>query len=216
MKGLVSRKTGAPSRGRRGAWQELAEVLKRLAGFIGLRASSYEPDWPGCTTYRDQFHVGLNMRNYSLVSEMRRRVVARNSRNKANMAEHKVITFVPIIAVSLLSNGIVMMWKIQQAKQDDAEFIRRIHPAFIPVTGLKCSYGKISSSPVPRSREPSPPTLSYEHIKKFYKGFRGKARSRKPGQPGLSGSCEEALRRITFFVVHISVNFTWRSIRLIR
>ena len=43
MKGLVSRKTGAPSRGRRGAWQELAEVLKRLAGFIGLRASSYEP-----------------------------------------------------------------------------------------------------------------------------------------------------------------------------
>ena len=84
------------------------------------------------------------MRNYSLVSEMRRRVVARNSRNKANMAKHKVITFVPIIAVSLLSNGIVMMWKIQQAKQDDAEFIRRINPAFIPVTGLKCSYGKIS------------------------------------------------------------------------
>ena len=37
------------------------------------------------------------------------------------------------------------MWKIQQAMQDDA--IRTIwtHPAFIPVTCLKCSYGKISS-----------------------------------------------------------------------
>ena len=36
-----------------------------------------------------------------------------------------------------------MMWKIQQAKQDDAEFIRRIHPALNPVTGLKCSCGKM-------------------------------------------------------------------------
>ena len=27
----------------------------------------------------------------------------------------------------------------------DAEFIRRIHSAFIPLTGLKCSYGKIFS-----------------------------------------------------------------------
>ena len=98
----------------------------------------------------------VDMRNYSPVSEMRkgrRRAVARNSRNKANMAKHKVITFVPVIAlatliaVSLLSNGMLLMWKIQQEKQDDAEFIRRIriHPAFIPVTELKCSYGKFSS-----------------------------------------------------------------------
>ena len=38
-----------------------------------------------------------------------------------------------------------MMWKTQQAIQDD--FIRdaRIHPAFILVTELKCSYGKIFS-----------------------------------------------------------------------
>ena len=39
------------------------------------------------------------------------------------------------------------------------------------------------------SRE-SQPALSYEH-RKFYKGFRGKARSRKPGLR------EEALRRFT-------------------
>ena len=36
-----------------------------------------------------------------------------------------------------------MMWKIQQAKQDGVILFQRIHPTFIPVTGLKSSYGKI-------------------------------------------------------------------------
>ena len=81
-------------------------------------------------------------------------------------------------------------------------------PPFIPVTGMKCSYGEISSPLTrlprsrlekPRSREPSQPALSYEHIESFTKagayrlltdwtpdkGFRGKARFRKAGQPGL-------------------------------
>ena len=35
-----------------------------------------------------------------------------------------------------------MMWKIQQSMQDDAIWTATIHPAFIPVTGLKCSHGK--------------------------------------------------------------------------
>ena len=56
-----------------------------------------------------------------------------------------IIALATLIAVSLQLNGMLMMWKIQQAMQDDAEFIRRIHPAFIPVTGLKCSNGKIFS-----------------------------------------------------------------------
>ena len=38
-----------------------------------------------------------------------------------------------------------MMWKIQQSMQDDAIWTATIHPAFIPVTGPKCSHGKISS-----------------------------------------------------------------------
>ena len=45
------------------------------------------------------------MRNYSPVSEMRkgrRRVVARNSRSKANMAKHRVKTFAPFIALAPL------------------------------------------------------------------------------------------------------------------
>ena len=81
--------------------------------------------------------ISLWVHNFSPVSEMRkgrRQVVARNSRNKANTVKHKIITFMPIIAlatliaVSLQLNGMLMMWKIQQAMQDDAEFIRRIHP----------------------------------------------------------------------------------------
>ena len=67
------------------------------------------------------------------------------------MSKYKVVTFAPVIAlasliaVSLLSNEMLMMRKIKQAKQDHAEFIRRIRPAFIPVTELACSNGKMSS-----------------------------------------------------------------------
>ena len=42
-------------------------------------------------------------------------------------------------------------------------------------------------------REQSQPTFSYEHNEIFYKGFRGKAKSRKPGQPCQPGSKEEGL-----------------------
>ena len=71
---------------------------------------------------------------------------------------------------------------------------------FIPVTGMKCSYGKISS-PLTKisvgktkiSATKSARPLKWTHPK-FYKGFRGKVRSRKPGQPGQPGSYEEALR----------------------
>ena len=68
-------------------------------------------------------------------------------------------------------------------------------PPFIPVTGMKCSYGKISSPLTEISgTEPARP-LIWTH-RKFYKGFRGEARSRKPGQPGQPGSYEEALNGI--------------------
>ena len=70
-------------------------------------------------------------------------------------------------------------------------------PPFIPVTGMKCSYGKISSPLTEISvgkteisgTEPARP-LMWTH-RKFYEGFRGKARSRKPGQPGQPSSCEK-------------------------
>ena len=65
--------------------------------------------------------------------------------NKATWRNTKILTFGPIIAsatlkaVSLQLNGILVMWKIQQAMQDDAIRTTRIHPAFIPVTYRKCS-----------------------------------------------------------------------------
>ena len=62
-----------------------------------------------------------------------------------------------------------MMWKIQQAMQDDAIRTATIHLALIPVTGLKCSYGKISSPLTEISgTEPARP-VSYEHIENFTK-----------------------------------------------
>ena len=73
---------------------------------------------------------------------------------------------------------------------------------FIPVTGMKCSYGKIFSPLTKISvgktetsgTEPAHPLIRTHW--KFYKGFRGEARSRKPGQPGQPGSCEEPLRLV--------------------
>ena len=49
---------------------------------------------------------------------------------------------------------------------------RLIHPAFILVTGLKFQSSLLTELRVGKTHQ------------KFYKEFRGKARSRKPGQPG--------------------------------
>ena len=68
-----------------------------------------------------------------------------------------------------------MMCKIQQAIQDDAIQAASVYPAFIPVTGLKCPYGKISALlprsrlEKPRSGEPSQLALSYKDIENFTK-----------------------------------------------
>ena len=53
-----------------------------------------------------------------------------------------------------------MMWKIQQAMQDDAIRTARIHLSVHPAK---------FSARLPRSREPSQPALSYEHIENFTK-----------------------------------------------
>ena len=53
---------------------------------------------------------------------------AKFEKQSKDTVKHKIITFTPIItlatliAVSLQLNGMLMMWKIQQAMQDDAEF----------------------------------------------------------------------------------------------
>ena len=65
---------------------------------------------------------------------------------------------------------------------------------FIPVTGMKFSYGKISCPLTEISGTKPARPLIWTH-RKFYKGFRGEARFRKRGQPGQPGSYEESLSR---------------------
>ena len=66
------------------------------------------------------------------------RVLAPSSGNKANIVKHKNLTFGSILAsvtfkaASLQLNGMLMMWKIQQAMEDDAIRTARIHPAVHP------------------------------------------------------------------------------------
>ena len=159
------------------------------------------------------------MRNFSPVSEMRKgqrswgEFWREIQEAKQTWRNTKAITFEPIIAsatlkaVSLQLNGMLMMRKIQQAMRDDAIWAARIHPAL-----FMCSYGKMSSpfpdipvgKPEFSGTEPVRP-LTWTH-RKFYKGFRGKARFRKPGQPGQPDSCEEAL---SFFCVWLLAFLTW-------
>ena len=75
---------------------------------------------------------------------------------KADMRNTKIINFAPIIAFATLKaeslqlTGMLMMGKIQQAMQDDSIWAR-IHPAFIPLTGLKSHMAKFPAR-LPRSR----------------------------------------------------------------
>ena len=61
-------------------------------------------------------------------------------RDKANMAKYKNYNFRAYhsFGISLRYCTMLMMRKIPQAMQDDAIWTAGIHPAFIPVTGLKC------------------------------------------------------------------------------
>ena len=116
-----------------------------------------------------------------------------NYETKQTSWNTKKLTFMPIIAsatpkaVSLQLNGMLMMWKIQQVMQDNAIQTTRIHPTFIPVIGIKCSYGKISSPCTDILGTKTVPHLIWTNGK-FHKGFRGKARSRKlvSGEEDLS------------------------------
>ena len=164
-----------------------------------------------------------------------RRVLAQSARKKVNMAKHKnhnfrdyhdSMTLATLMAVSLQLNGMPMMWKIQQAMQDDAIRSRQSSPRFHPGNraevfvwqnfqpayrdpgwknrhlGNWASPSLLAEASFPwhlpakyqgkedSTNRESQPALSCEH-RKFYNGFRGKVKSRKPG------SCEEALKRFT-------------------
>ena len=60
------------------------------------------------------------------------------AKNEANVAKHKVIIYAPIIAlatltaVSLQLNEMLVMWKIQQAKEDDVIQATLLPCCFLP------------------------------------------------------------------------------------
>ena len=84
------------------------------------------------------------------------------------------------------------MWKLQQAMQDDAIRTTTTHPAVHPSKRVEVFIWPISSPLGEISgTKPAHPFI-WTH-QKFYKGFRSKARSWKPGQPGQPGSYEVGL-----------------------
>ena len=112
---------------------------------VCFSASLHEPG------YQDE------LRNFSPVSEMQKGqrswgpVLAPNLRTKQTWQNTKILTFGPIIAsvtlkaVSLQLNGMLMMWKLQQAMRDDAIWTPRIHPAVHPSKRVEVFIWPISS-----------------------------------------------------------------------
>ena len=116
------------------------------------------------------------------------------------MAKRKwVIAFAPfmalatLLAVPLQLNWLLIMWKIHQAKQNDAIRAALLcdETALLRLRPINaCAIAKNSSRQmgwsVHMAKFSSPLTdpgrsLIWTH-RKFYKGFRGKGRSRKPNQ----------------------------------
>ena len=96
-----------------------------------LRASSHKPGWPGWPGYRDQFRLGFKWEISVRFPRWEQAKYPRDDfwremrKSKHAEAQKSVITFAPVIAlvtliaVSLQLNGMLMMWEIQQAKQED-------------------------------------------------------------------------------------------------
>ena len=103
-------------------------------------------------------------------------VAVPNLRTKQTLRNTKILTFGPIIAsvtikVSLQLNGMLMMWKLQQAMQDDVIQTARIHPTVYPgnrdevfIWPISCPLGEILGTKLAHP-------FIWTH-QKFYKGFR--------------------------------------------
>ena len=122
------------------------------------------------------------------------------SRNSANTAKDKnyrefasFIAMATLIAVSLQLNGMLIMWKIQQAMgrcRPGRQNSSRFHPGNrAEVLIWPKIFKTLNEIPVGKTEisgtEPARP-LTWTH-RKFYKGFRGKARSRKTGPAQSTG-----------------------------
>ena len=155
-----------------------APSMGRLPGQSNISLGSHEKLQPGFWDEKKGRRPG-------------RRALARNSRNKANMAKQKVKTFAPIIAlatlldVSLQSNGMLIMLKIQQAKQDDTIRAAKFIPSSSRLGWIVHMATRLPRPDGYRASQPFP------------------MRSRKLGQPGQPGGlmCEEALNKLEMRVL---------------
>ena len=97
----------------------------------------------------EKFQPGLRDENRSKI--LGTSSGAKFGKQRKHGETQKILTFGPILpsvtlkAVSLQLNGMLMMWKIQEAKKTMPSGLPEFIPPFIPLTGMKCSYGKISS-----------------------------------------------------------------------
>ena len=104
----------------------MSVLFKMSLGAGALRASSYEPGWPGWLGYQDEFCFGF-------IWEISARFPRREKvKDPGNEFWRKILPSVTLKAVSLQLNGMLMMWKMQQAMQDDAIRTARIHLAIHP------------------------------------------------------------------------------------
>ena len=107
--------------------------------------------WPG---YRDLFRFGFiweiwaRFPRWEKVKDPGNEFWRQIRETKQTWPNTKILSFGPIMiafvtlkAVSLRLNGILIMWQCKTMLSGPPEFI----PPFIPVPGMKCSYGKISS-----------------------------------------------------------------------
>ena len=119
------------------------------------------------------------------------------SRNNANIAKHKnsrefasFIAMATLIAVSLQLNGMLIAWKIQHAMgrcRPGRQNSSRFHPGnraevFIWPKNFRTLTDARSRLEKRRSREPSQPALSYEHIENFIKDLEVSRDLRKPAR----------------------------------
>ena len=124
--------------------RQAISALVTFPEFIRFGASSYEPGWPGWLGYRDEFCLGFiweisaRFPRWEKVKDPGNEFWRQIRETKQTWRNTKILTFGPILpsvtlkAVSLQLNGMLMMWKIQQAMQDDAIWTARIHPAAHP------------------------------------------------------------------------------------
>ena len=131
--------------------------------------------------------------------------ISRNSANTAKVKNYRefasFIAMATLIAVSLQLNGMLIMWKIQQAMgrcRPGRQNSSRFHPGNRAEVLIWPKIFKWHSTrsrlEKRRSREPSQPALSYEHIENFIKDLEVSRDLRKPARStGLMWSGRENL-----------------------